>query len=241
MGRVFMTVNKRIKRQVRQTVFMYLLTVSSLFAASTELPEFTTEGLHHLSDTQFAVVYAKPGVAMGQYKRLYLDDTNVAFKKNWQRDRNRLSSGRVSNSDMTRIKSDLAVLFRDVFTRTLEDGGYALASEYDNDVLLIKPGIINLDIVAPESNTAGRSQTFAESAGEMTLYLELYDSVSGELLAKALDRQQDRQTGYMRWQNRITNRAAANRILQLWADVLKQGLDEARGNPQSGQPISQSP
>jgi hypothetical protein len=241
MGRVFMTVNKRIKRQARQTVFMYLLTVSSLFAASTELPEFTTEGLQHLGDTQFAVVYAKPGVAMGQYKRLYLDDTNVAFKKNWQRDRNRLSSGRISNSDMTRIKSDLAVLFRDVFTRTLEDGGYALASEYDNDVLLIKPGIINLDIVAPESNTAGRSQTFAESAGEMTLYLELYDSVSGELLAKALDRQQDRQTGYMRWQNRITNRAAANRILQLWADVLKQGLDEARGNPQSGQPISQSP
>jgi hypothetical protein len=178
---------------------------------------------------------------MGQYKRLYLDDTNVAFKKNWQRDRNRSSSVRISNSDMTRIKSDLAVLFRDVFTRTLEDGGYALASEYDNDVLLIKPGIINLDIVAPESNTAGRSQTFAESAGEMTLYLELYDSVSGELLAKALDRQQDRQTGYMRWQNRITNRAAANRILQLWADVLKQGLDEARGNPQSGQPISQSP
>ena len=30
--------------------------------------------------------------------------------------------------------------------------------------------------------------TFTSSAGEMTLYLELYDSVTGDLLAKALDR-----------------------------------------------------
>lgn len=229
------------KWQVKRTVFVYLLTVSSLFAASTEPPEFTTDGLQHLSNTQLALVYAKPGVDIRQYSRIYLDDANVAFKKNWQRDRNRSASRRIGSSDMTRIKSDLAGLFRDVFTRTLEDGGYALASEYADDVLLIKPGIINLDVVAPESNTAGRSQSFAESAGEMTLYLELYDSVTGELLGKALDRQQDRQTGYIRWQNRVTNRAAANRILQLWANVLKQGLDEARSTPQDMQLIPQAP
>ena len=78
--------------------------------------------------------------------------------------------------------------------------------------------------MAPNDNV----RTYSESAGEMTLYLELYDSVTDDLLAKALDRKKDRQTGYFRWQTRITNRAAANRILQAWADVLKEGLDEAR-------------
>jgi hypothetical protein len=43
-----------------------------------------------------------------------------------------------------------------------------------------------------------------------------------------MDRQKDRQTGYIRWQNRISNRAAAERILQSWANVLKEGLDDAR-------------
>jgi hypothetical protein len=64
----------------------------------------------------------------------------------------------------------------------------------------------------------------------MTLYLELYDSLTNDLIAKALDRQKDRRTGQFRWQDKVTNRAAANRILQTWADVLKEGLDRARGN-----------
>jgi hypothetical protein len=59
--------------------------------------------------------------------------------------------------------------------------------------------------------------------------MELYDSATDDLLAKALDRKEDRHTGYFRWQTRITNRAATTRILQVWANVLKEGLDEARG------------
>jgi len=61
------------------------------------------------------------------------------------------------------------------------------------------------------------------------LYLELYDSVTDDLIAKALDRQQDREIGYFQWQTTVRNRAAANRILKVWANVLKDGLDRARG------------
>jgi hypothetical protein len=129
---------------------------------------------------------------------------------------------------MLKIKAELAELFYDVFTKTLEEGGYELVTSKDDDVLLIKPAIINLDIVAPAAKSTGNTHTYSESAGEMTLYLELYDSVSGALIAKAMDRQKDRQTGYFKWQNKVANRAAANRILQAWADVLKEGLDEAR-------------
>ena len=63
----------------------------------------------------------------------------------------------------------------------------------------------------------------------MILYLELYDSLSDDLIAKTIDRQIDRQTGYFQWHDRINSRAAAKRILQEWARVLKEGLDEARG------------
>ena len=63
----------------------------------------------------------------------------------------------------------------------------------------------------------------------MTLYLELFDSVTDDLIAKALDLQTDRDTGYFQWQTRVTNRAAANRILTVWASVLKDGLDKVHG------------
>ena len=140
------------------------------------------------------------------------------------------------------MKAELSSLFREVFSKTLEEGGYELVTERAEDVLLLKPAIINLDLIAPDTmekvrpgtgreaglGHANRGNSFSETTGEMTLYLELYDSLTDDLIAKALDRKIDRQTGYFQWQNRVTNRAAANRILQVWANVLKEGLDEAR-------------
>jgi hypothetical protein len=62
----------------------------------------------------------------------------------------------------------------------------------------------------------------------MTLYIEVYDSVTGDLIAKALDRKSDRQnSGFYTWANRATNQAAANRILQGWANILVTALTEA--------------
>lgn len=214
---------------LKSTIIALLAAAGSLHAADNALPEVTVDGLHHLKDTELAIVYADPDADLSTYTKIYLLDAYVAFKKNWQRDQNRESrSLRVTSSDMEKIKSELAGMFKEIFTQTLTEGGYELVNERGDDVLILKPAIINLDITAPDTMTTGRSRSFAESAGEMTLYLELYDSVTDDLLAKALDRKFDRKTGSFQWQNSVTNRAAANRILTEWANVLKDGLDAAR-------------
>ena len=210
-------------------IIAFSVALSSLCVANEDPPEVTLDGLQHIKDSNLAMVYAEPGIDFSQYNRVYLDDAYIAFKKNWQRGQNRGTPNKVTASDMAKIKAELALLFRDVFTKTLEDGGYELVTERATDVLLVKPAIVNLDVIAPDTKSAANAQTYSESAGEITLYLELYDSLTDDLIAKALDRQEDRQTGYFQWQNRVSNRAAANRILQVWADVLKEGLDEARG------------
>jgi hypothetical protein len=213
-----------------QLVLVTSLLIISGLGIAQERSEFTIEGLQLVEDSNLALVYAQPDIEWGQYSKIYLDDAYIAFKKNWQRNYNRDHTDRISADDMTKIKMELSGLFRDVFTQTLEEGGYELVFESGEDVLQIKPAIIGLDIVAPEHGAPGMSRTYSETAGEMTLYMELYDSVSGAMLAKALDRKEDRRTGYFEWQNRVTNRAAANRILKVWANVLKEGLDDARAS-----------
>lgn len=210
-----------------------LLAAGSLQATSDKQPEVTVDGLHHLNDTELAIVYTQPGADLGQYNKVYLADAHVAFKKNWQRNQNAGGRIRVTASDMEMMKTELAAMFREVFATTLQDGGYELVTARGEDVLMIKPAIINLDITAPDTMSSGMTRSYAESSGEMTLYLELLDSVTGDLIGKALDRKRDRETGYFQWQNRVTNRAAANRILKEWAEVLKDGLDAARGNNDS--------
>jgi len=214
--------------QVISLLIAGLVAMSGPLQAEEKAPEFTPDGLQLIEESDLALVYAEPGADMSQYDKIYLATPYVAFKKNWQREQNRKwQNKRVSTEDMEKIKTELAALFLDVFSKTLGEGGYQLVTEAGEDVLLIKPAIINLDIVAPDTNSPGMTRSYSETAGEMTLYMELYDSVTGDLLAKALDRKRDRRTGYFQWRNKVSNRAAANRILQVWADVLKEGLDDA--------------
>ena len=205
-----------------------LVLASSLTMAEEEISATTVEGLQLIKDSDLALVYAEPGADLSQYNRIYLDDAYISFRKHWRRDQNRYTPHRVMAEDMAKMKVELASLFREVFSRTLKEGGYELVTERAENVLLIKPAIINLDVISPDTMDANRGNTYSETTGEMTLYLELYDSVTDDLIAKAMDRKIDRQTGFFQWQTRITNRAAANRILQVWANVLKEGLDGAR-------------
>ena len=208
-----------------------LVTAGTAIAKQEELPQITEDGLHRVADSKMAIVYAEPGADLAQYERIQLMDAYVAFKKNWARDQRSRSANklRVNSRDIEKIKGDLAKEFQTVFKKTLEDGGYEVVGESAEDVLLVRPAIINLDVNAPDTMSAGRSRTYTSSAGEMTLYIEIYDSVTGDLIAKALDRRIDTsRQGYYTWTNSVTNSAAAKRILGGWASILLDALNEAK-------------
>lgn len=220
-----------MKNFVPLLVTTALIATGLAFAKQSELPDVTEEGLHRVPDSKLALVYAAPGADLKTYQRVKLLDAYVAFRKNWERDQRSTAGSRISISpnDVERIKNNLAQEFQIVFRQTLEEGGYELVDESGEDVLLVRPAIINLDVKAPETSRAGRTMTYVDSAGEMTLYLELYDSVTGALIAKALDRRVDTsQAGMYTWANSVTNRAAADRILKGWAQILLDALNEAK-------------
>ncbi len=221
-----------MKLLIATSLLVSLLFTSAVFAKTQELPEVTEDGLHRVPDSKMAIVYAEPGANLAQYTRVKLLETAVAFKKNWARNqrRNSVDPLRITPNDIEKIKNSLAREFHEVFRKTLEEGGYEVVDEIGEDVLLVRPAIINLDVNAPDTPRAGMSRTYTTSAGEMTLYIELYDSVTSDLLAKALDRRVDNanRSGFYTWSSSVTNRAAANRILKGWATILLDALNEAK-------------
>ena len=202
-------------------------------AAKKDPPQVTEDGLHLVPDSKLALVYADPEADLSWYSKVYLVDATVSFKKNWARDQRRSSrSMRISSKDMEKIKTTLAEEFYTVFKTELQEHGYELSDEAADDVMIVRPAIINLDVNAPDIPSAGRSTSMTSSAGEMTLYIELIDSVTGDIFAKALDRRTDRAAGgFYTWSNSVTNRAAAQRILKGWATILRKALDETREQP----------
>lgn len=213
-------------------LFLLGLAAPAAFADEHELANETHDGLVLVPDRKVAAAYADPEADFGIYNKIMILDCYVAFKKDWQRDQKRTGSRiSVSSNDMDRIKAGVAELFREVFTEELsKDGGYEIVDTAGDDVLLVRPAIIDLDVEAPDLGTAGRTRTYTTTAGAATLFIELYDSVTGDILARAADRKEARTMGgYLTYSNRVTNTADARRMMRKWAKLLRERLDEFHG------------
>jgi hypothetical protein len=201
------------------------------FCAGKEAPKTTEDGLELKKQTKQRLVYLKPDASFAQYKRFALVDCQVEFSKTWLRDYNRDQrdpSRRISEDDLERARMDLAAQFRKIFSEELTRGGYALSETAAPDVLVLRPALINISVSAPDLMTPGRSTTFASSSGEMTLYLELWDSATNTILGRVMDAQADSDI-YGQRMTSVDNRAAADRILKAWAVELRKKLDIAQG------------
>lgn len=219
---------KTMRRTAALGMIGTLLLAASANAADKDLPAVSHDGLE-LRKGRADVVYVRPGVDFSQYKRFAILDCPVAFSKSWERDQ-RSSVQRPSASDLEKIKKNLSEEFRKVFVDELQNqGGYAVVTEGAEDVLVLRPAIMNLYVTAPDTMTPGRNYTLSDTAGEMTLYLEIYDSVTSQILARAIDRKSGRDFGRIQWQNSVTNKAEADRILRRWAQGLRTALDEVHG------------
>lgn len=218
------------------SLIISILLVATLSAAPVwakkDLPAVNDDGMELIKDTKSTTIYADPGADLGIYKRIWLADASVSFKKNWQRDQNRSKRGAdtVRDSDVERIKEDTATLFREVFTAELVDGGYELVEQAGEDVLIVKPAIVDLDVVAPDLISPGRTYKYSESAGEMTLNLELYDSLTNDMIVKTRDRKRDYDHGYLEWRTKVSNRSDAKRMMTSWAKAFRESLDDAKAS-----------
>mgnify|MGYP001820279938 CR=1 FL=1 len=186
----------------------------------------TSEGLQLMPGSEdIEQVWMKPGVDLSKYRSVYLVEPSVVFKKNWLRDQNRgHPSMRVRPSDMEDIAADIKALFTKVLTEELLAAGYTFSEVRDHDVLIIKPAILKLDVNAPDVQVPNVTDVLTSTAGSMTLYMELYDSVSEELLVKVVDPTADPEAGIGHWQRKVANRAAFERMMKPWAKALVNGF-----------------
>ena len=218
----------KLSKQLITAALVYALCLAlpmTAFAAVDTNASF--DGLVPVEGASAGMAYINPEADFSVYTRVMILEPYVAFRSNWRRDQNRSRSRNISARDMERIKASVASMFREVFAQNLEaDDGFEVVDEADYDVLLIRPAIINLDITAPDV-AAGRSRTFTASAGQATLYIELFDSVTGTIIGRAADAQAARNAGgTMSFSNRVMNRAEGRRMFSGWANQLRSFLDQ---------------
>jgi hypothetical protein len=147
----------------------------------------------------------------------------------------------VPNSEWKRIKRDVAKEFAAVFKEVLEEeGGYTIVDEPAEDVLLIVPALSELKASALDLNRPGRNTVYVVEANEQhgTLSLEAFDSLTGEILARAVHSQAVREYGGWQYHygtrqysrvSRVEHVRLARQMFRVWATALRDRLDEFHG------------
>lgn len=219
--------NERTSRLWRWLAIASIVAVPAIASADEHEQQPTWDGLIAVEESAMAVAYVNPDADFSGFRRVSILEPYVAFRSNWQRDQNRSRSRNVRASDVERIKGDVAELFLSVFTERLEAAGYDVVNYAEEDVIILRPAIVDLDITAPDVGRSGRSRTYVANSGAATLFVEAFDSLTGDLLGRAVDRRAaGRAFGLSMQSNRVTNRSDARREFRVWADRLIEFLDQ---------------
>jgi hypothetical protein len=197
-------------------------------------PAVSDDGLTRVDHKRSSAnaVYIQDGTDFSGYEKIMLVEPSIAFRKYWKDDVNssrRLD--RITDADMEKMITRGKQLLTEEFTKRLEKGGYAVVDQSGPDVLEVKASVVNLDVYAPDPDNIANTwtRTYTRGSGEATLILELYDSVSNQLLARAIDRRVDDQSYMSRIpRSQTTNIADARFAFSSWAGMLVKGLEEAK-------------
>jgi hypothetical protein len=190
-------------------------------------PPAEWDGLVRVDSKRLALVYLLPGTDFRPYTKVMIDTPEVAFRKNWVRDYNsdHLSLTRqISTSDADKIKHRASDGFDKILIKAYQDAGYQVVQAPGPDVVLVRPGVLDLEIAAPDTMSPGMSVTWAVDAGEATVVLEARDSITNALLGRAVDRREagDAVNGMPR--SSVSNQADFAELFRRWAKASADGL-----------------
>lgn len=189
--------------------------------------ETSFDGLVRIDHSRFAVAWIDPEVDLTQYNKIIPGGAAFEFR-NVQKvsaTRARLSNESefwISDADRQRLIDTVS----DVFTEELQRSEhFTLVEEAGPDTMIISGALHDIvSRVPPES--VGRTEIWLRSVGEATLILELRDSLSNEVIYRAVERRAAESAGgQMVRANTATTWAEVRRWARRWAVRLREGLD----------------
>ena len=210
-----------------------LLAVAPMATAQDRAPP-QWEGMQKVQWKTFDEGYRAPGVDFRPYTKVMIDPAEAAFRKNWQRDYNKVHfdlENRIRDEDAQEILAEAKEGLDEAFARVFQDSGYQVVTAPGPDVLRLKPYLADLDVHAPDLKISARNRTFAEEAGSARLVLEVRDSASGALLAGGVDKRDIGDLSFLERRTSVSNRGDFSRAFRRWAELSVDALNGLRGMP----------
>lgn len=187
--------------------------------------EPTHDGLLRLSGTRFDRAWARPGLDLSHYTRIWLVLEGIQYERPPERLHGATRGFALEPLERQQLEAELLAALREAL---FGDGVWKLAEAAGPDVLLLRAALIDVVVDAPPEPLSARHDVFIRSAGAATLVLELHDSATRQVLVRVVDRGEFEPTTRWMRSTSITNRREVRRTFEAWAHLARLRLDELR-------------
>ena len=216
---------------------LMLVLLSLLIVACTSAPpalqsgadaEWTFDGLVRVDNSRFRDAWADPEVDFSQYYKVMSGGARFEFRAvSKTAGRTSLSRGTqsefwISDANRDKLVDTVSGVFKEELSKAQ---GWEAAEEVGPDVLLLRGALLDIiSFVPPEM--LGRGEIYLSSVGEATLVVEGIDSMSGEVVFRAVDRRSIEPAGKtMTRANTVTTWSEVRRWARRYATILREGLE----------------
>jgi len=188
----------------------------------------SVDGLYPVDNSGLAWAEAKEDADVASYTAFMLGPVQVAYQKEPRSGAAAEAEGNYAlEPDQMEM---LQETFRDEIVLALtHDGAYELVEAPGPEVMRLDAYLIDLIVRFDRESAAGRDRAFTSSYGEVTMYLEMHDSESGEILARVAERRDPTRSSYQLVEVQPTFvRSDVMSMFRDWAGALREALDTAR-------------
>lgn len=204
----------------RWAMLVVTVSLTGCFATAPPTPPEAIDGLQQIDSRRLEVVLLRPGVDFGSYTGVLLDEPELAFRTPSRAER----QFPLAADQRTRFHA----LLVESFVEELSSSDLRLVDETGPDVLRLKVRVQDITATIPPraiSGGGGRASIALTAIGEATLVLELEDSETNEVLARAFDTRATEGIAISTADGPVTRWEDIERICERWASAVQRGLE----------------
>lgn len=199
----------------------------------------TYDGMVPVRDSGMKEAWVRPDINISSYRQILLLPTEFQFRAvhpgaGTSLSRSQYQEFPLSPADQKRLVNTVTEVFREELAKS---HNLTLTTGPGPEVLLVRISLLDIvSRVPPEG--PGRTEIFLDEVGAATLVLELQDSMSGETLARAVDRRAadpidglDKFGSNLSRVTSVTAWSEVRRVARRWASTITRRIDQlhARG------------
>jgi hypothetical protein len=188
--------------------------------------QISYDGLVRVDSSRVENFWARPDIDYASYTKIVLADPEIEFRAPSRSDTVGGSTEEFPLSEAD--QQSLVLTVKGIFLEELADNRYfTFVEDRGPDVLTLDVRLLDFVALVPKRiDPDDPSFVYFSSAGEMTLVVEAHDSITGEILARAVERRAAGIAAEGIHSSRRNGWAEINPLARHWAEIIRERLDQ---------------